>query len=143
MIKEKETINSINKIEIKPAIKTFHIYSDATTSNVRGIIKLNDQPIAIHQRDLDLKELNKSTLEKELISILELIELNKTILEKHHLIIHFDRSKLAQVKMKHLAPILEKLSYQFVFDSTLFDEIEITFNKVRKKIRNNISKQWK
>lgn len=51
--------------------KTFHVTTDASNTAVGGVLSQNNKPIAFYSRTLNSAERNYSTIERELLSIVE------------------------------------------------------------------------
>ena len=75
--------------------KPFHIYTDASKFQLGGVISQDNQPLAFYSRKLNQAQLNYSTIEQELLSIVEILREFRNILLGHNIVIHTDHKNLS------------------------------------------------
>ena len=72
----------------------FHIFTDASDLQLGAVIKQDDKPVAFFSRKLSKPQQKYSTIEKELLSILEVLEEYRELLWGNEIIVHCDHKNL-------------------------------------------------
>mgnify|MGYP002063961838 CR=1 FL=1 len=74
--------------------KPFTIYTDASHTQLGGVITQNDKPIAFYSRKLNPAQTRYTTTERELLSIVEILKEFRNILFGQEIVIHTDHENL-------------------------------------------------
>jgi trans-aconitate methyltransferase len=72
----------------------FHVYADASGKQLGGLIVQNDRIIACFSRTLTSHQKNYTTMELELLSVVEILKEYRHLLLGHRIIIHTDHKNL-------------------------------------------------
>ena len=91
---------------------SFHIFTDASDYQLGSVILQQDIPVAFYSRKLSLSQQNFTTIEKELLSVVETLQYFRSILLDADIHIYTDHCNL----------IYNTLSTQFVLHWCLFIE---------------------
>ena len=99
--------------------KTFHLYTDASEYQL-GAVLVQDLPIAFYSRKLNSAQKNYTTMEKELLSIIESLENFRNILIGFKVVIHSDHKNLSfnsfrSERVRRWRLLLEEYNYTFVY----------------------------
>jgi hypothetical protein len=76
--------------------KPFHVYTDASNYQLGAVIKQEGKPIAYFSRKLTPTQRRYTTIEKELLSIIETLREYKSILYGRQITVHTDHSNITQ-----------------------------------------------
>jgi RNase H-like domain found in reverse transcriptase len=79
--------------------KDFHIYTDSSDYQLGAVIMQDDRPLAFYSRKLNSAQKRYTTVEQELLSIVETLKEFKNILLGQKLIVHTDHKNLLYQKM--------------------------------------------
>ena len=88
--------------------KVFHIYADASDTQLGGVIMQNDKPLAFYTRKLNQAQSKYSTGEQELLSRVETLKSFENILVGQKLVVHTDHLNLLFKKLSS-APLIRWL----------------------------------
>ena len=93
--------------------ETFHIYADASNTQLGGVIMQNNKPLAFYTRKLNSAQSNYSVGEKELLSLVETLKSFENILMGQKLVVHTDHlnllyKKLASARLVRWRMLLEE-----------------------------------
>ena len=96
----------------------FHIYADASDTQLGGVIMQNNKPLAFYTRKLNPAQQRYSTGEQELLSIVETLKSFENILMGQKLVVHTDHlnllyRKLASGRLIRWRMILEEYGPKF------------------------------
>jgi RNase H-like domain found in reverse transcriptase len=75
--------------------KPFHIHTDASKVQLGGVISQENKPLAFYSRKLNQAQLNYTTIEQALLSIVEILREYCNILLGHNIIIFTDHKNLS------------------------------------------------
>ena len=75
--------------------KPFHIHTDSSKFQLGGVISQENKPLAFYSRKLNQAQLNYSTIEQELLSIVEILREFRDILLGHNIVICTDHKNLS------------------------------------------------
>ena len=75
--------------------KPFHIHTDSSKFQLGGVISQENKPLAFYSRKLNQAQLNYSTIEQELLSIVEILREFRDILLGHNIVIFTDHKNLS------------------------------------------------
>eukprot|EP00957_Ditylum_brightwellii_P082821 6296483-Ditylum_brightwellii.AAC.1 len=100
--------------------KPFDVYTDASNYQLGGIIIQEGYPVAFHSRKLTPAQQNYTTMEKELLSIVETAGEHRNLLLGFPVLFHSDHKNLAfdnfkseRIRRWHL--LLEDYDYTFTY----------------------------
>ena len=79
--------------------KTFHVYADASKTQLGGVIMQDNKPLAFYTRKLNNAQKNYGTGERELLSLVETLKAFENILMGQDLVVHTDHLNLLYDKM--------------------------------------------
>ena len=79
--------------------KPFHIYADASDTQLGGVIMQNDKPLAFYTRKMNPAQTKYTTGEQELLSIVETLKSFENMLMGQELIVHTDHLNLLYKKL--------------------------------------------
>ena len=79
--------------------EVFHIYADASDTQLGGVIMQNDKPLAFYTRKLNQAQSKYSTGEQELLSLVETLKSFENILMGQKLVVHTDHLNLLYKKL--------------------------------------------
>ena len=68
----------------------FHIYTDASNTQLGAVIMQNNKPLAFYSRKLNSAQKRYTTGEQELLSIVETLKEFRSLLLNQRLIVHAD-----------------------------------------------------
>ena len=100
--------------------KDFHIFTDASDFQLGSVITQEDFPIAFYSRKLNSAQKNYTTMEKELLSIVETLEFFRGILLGFKVYIHSDHKNLSfntfkSERVRRWRLLLEEYDYVFIY----------------------------
>jgi hypothetical protein len=81
--------------------KPFHIHTDASKVQLGGVISQSHKPLAFYSRKLNHAQLNYSTIEQELLSIVEILREFRDILLGHEIVIFTDHKTCPSPTLCH------------------------------------------
>ena len=98
--------------------KPFDVYTDASDSQLGAVISQNSWPIAFYSRKLNSAQRNYTTMEKELLSIIETSQQYRHILLSNHCNFYCDHKNLGfdnfkSERVRRWRAILEEFDYSF------------------------------
>jgi transposase InsO family protein len=98
--------------------KPFDIYTDASNDQIGGVIVQDNHPIAFYSRKLTLSQRNYTTMEKELLSIVETAEQHRNILLGFECRFYSDHKNLSfehftSERVRRWRLLLEEYHYTF------------------------------
>ena len=98
--------------------KEFHMYADASDTQLGGVIMQENKPLAFYTRKLNSAQAKYTTGEQELLSVVETLRTFKGILMGQKLIVHTDHlnllyKKLASGRLIRWRMILEECGPEF------------------------------
>ena len=70
--------------------KPFHVYADASGTQIGGLIMQGNKILACYSRSLTKHQINYTTMELELLSIVELLREYRTMLLGFPVVVHTD-----------------------------------------------------
>ena len=79
--------------------EVFHIYADASDTQLGGVIMQDDKPLAFYTRKMNSAQCKYTTGEQELLSIVETLKSFENILMGQKLIVHTDHLNLLYKKL--------------------------------------------
>ena len=79
--------------------EVFHIYVDASDTQLGRVIMQNDKPLDFYPRKLNRAQRKYSTGEQELLSLVETLKLFENILMHQKLVVHTDHLKVLYQKL--------------------------------------------
>ena len=79
--------------------EVFHVYADASDTQLGGVIMQNNKPLAFYTRKLNSAQSKYSTGEKELLSLVETLKSFENILMGQQLTVHTDHLNLLYKKL--------------------------------------------
>jgi len=96
----------------------FHIYTDASDTQLGGVIMQDNKPLAFYTRKMNSAQSNYSTGEQELLSIVETLKQFENILMGQRLIVHTDHlnllyRKLASSRLVRWRMLIEEYGPEF------------------------------
>ena len=74
--------------------KPFEIFTDASHTQLGGVITQDDKPIAFYSRKLNAAQTRHTTTERELLSIVEILKEFRNILFGQEIVIYTDHKNL-------------------------------------------------
>ena len=74
--------------------KPFHIYTDASNTQLGAVIMQEDKPLAFYSRKMNSAQKNYTTGEQELLSIVETLKEFRSLLWGQELIVHTDHKNI-------------------------------------------------
>jgi RNase H-like domain found in reverse transcriptase len=100
--------------------KPFDVYTDASDYQLGAVISQQSWPIAFYSRKLNAAQLNYTTMEKELLSIIETSQQYRHILLGNHCTFHCDHKNLGfhhfkSERVRQWRATLEEFDYSFVY----------------------------
>ena len=100
--------------------KPFHVYTDASDYQLGSVLVQNNFPIAFYSRKLNPAQRNYTTMEKELLSIVETMESFRNILLGFTVFIHSDHKNLSfetfkSERVRRWRLLLEEYDYTFIY----------------------------
>ena len=98
--------------------KEFHIYADASDTQLGGVIMQENKPLAFYTRKMNPAQAKYTTGEQELLSIVETLKSFENILMGQNLIVHTDHlnllyKKLASARLIRWRMLLEEFGPSF------------------------------
>ena len=100
---QQQAFNSLKKIVSRDIClaypdfnSTFEIYTDASKTQLGAVIVQNNRPLAFYSRKLNPAQLNYTTTERELLSIVETLKEFRNILLGHKIKVFTDHKNLTQ-----------------------------------------------
>ena len=100
---QQQAFNSLKKIVSRDICltypdfnSTFEIYTDASKNQLGAVIVQNNRPLAFYSRKLNPAQLNYTTTERELLSIVETLKEFRNILLGHKIKVFTDHKNLTQ-----------------------------------------------
>ena len=100
---QQKAFNSLKKIVSRDIClaypdfnSTFEIYTDASKTQLGAVIVQNNRPLAFYSRKLNPAQLNYTTTERELLSIVETLKEFRNILLGHKIKVFTDHKNLTQ-----------------------------------------------
>lgn len=100
--------------------KPFHVFTDASDYQLGGVITQEDFPVAFYSRKLNSAQRNYTTMEKELLSIVETAIQHKGILYGFKIFFHSDHKNLSfdnfqSKRVRRWRLLLEEFDYEFIY----------------------------
>jgi len=100
--------------------KPFNVYTDASAYQLGGVIVQDNFPIAFYSRKLNTAQRNYTTMEKELLSIVETATHHRNILFGFKVIFHSDHKNLSfenfkSERVRRWRLLLEEYDYTFKY----------------------------
>ena len=80
--------------------KTFYVFTNASDYQLSGVLIQDDFPLAFYSRKLNPAQKSYTTMEKELLSIVETLENFRNILLGFKIVIHSDGKNLSFFSFK-------------------------------------------
>jgi hypothetical protein len=81
--------------------KPFHVYTDASESQIGGVIMQENKPLGFFSKKLNQTQKKYPVTEQELLAIVETIKYFKHMLLGHTIIVHTDHKNLTHPNSKH------------------------------------------
>ena len=105
---QKETMLSYPNFE-----KEFHVYADASKTQLGGVIMQDNKPLAFYTRKLNSAQRNYGVGERELLSLVETLKAFENILMGQKVTVHTDHlnllyNKLASARLRRWRMLLEE-----------------------------------
>ena len=115
--------------------KTFHIYTDASHTQLGAVITQDKKPIAFYSRKLNEAQTRYTTTERELLSIVETLKEFRTILLGMKIIVHTDHQNLTYVKhnterVMRWRLLIEEYGRQLVYIKGKHNEVADAFSRL-------------
>ena len=100
--------------------KPFDVYTDASAYQLGGVIVQDAFPVAFYSRKLNSAQRNYTTMEKELLSIMETAEAHRGILWGFQVKFHSDHKNLSfenfnSERVRRWRLLLEEYNYSFEY----------------------------
>ena len=123
---QQEAFDEIKRVMSKQTIlafpdfkKPFHIYTDASNTQLGAVIMQDDKPLAFYSRKLNSAQKNYTTGEQELLSIVETLKEFRSLLWGQDLTVHTDHmniiyGNLSNDRITRWRLLLEEYSPTFV-----------------------------
>ena len=123
---QQKAFDEIKRIMAKETIlaypdfsKPFHIYTDASNTQLGAVIMQEDKPLAFYSRKLNSAQKNYTTGEQELLSIVETLKEFRSLLWGQDLIVHTDHmnivyGNLSNDRITRWRLLLEEYAPKFV-----------------------------